>query len=123
MLFRSQHACDEGQAQARIDVRARAAEADEVELVVADNGRGIAADMQSRVFEPFFTTRRMSGGSGLGLHIVHQIVTRQLGGSVTLESAPGRGARFLIRVPRVMHQAPDIGRMLGRLPEARRDEP
>ena len=117
-----QHAFDAGQPQARITLRARLAEGDELELEVADNGRGIAPELQARVFEPFVTTRRMFGGSGLGLHIVNQIVTRQLGGAVTLESAPGAGTRFGIRVPRVARHAPDIGRILVRLPEPPRDE-
>ncbi len=118
-----QHAFDPARADARVELRARRVDGDEVLLEVGDNGRGIAADLQARVFEPFFTTRRGLGGSGLGLHIVNQIVTRQLGGAIGLESAPGAGTRFRIRVPLAARHAPDIGRILVRLPEPRRDEP
>ncbi len=117
-----QHAFEAGGGDARLLLRARLADGDELELEVADNGCGIAPERQARVFEPFFTTRRMFGGSGLGLHIVNQIVTRQLGGSITLESVPGAGTRFVIRMPRIARHAPDIGRILVPLPDERRDE-
>ncbi len=61
-------------------------------IEVADGGRGIAAQDLPRIFEPFFTTRRNRGGTGLGLHIVHQIVTEVLGGTVTVRSQPAGGA-------------------------------
>lgn len=107
-----QHAFTPGRPGGRVELRAGLREGDEVELVFADNGRGIEASVQARVFEPFFTTRRTSGGSGLGLHIVNQIVTRQLDGNITLESTAGTGARFVLRFPRVARRAPDIGRIL-----------
>ena len=117
-----QHAFAPGQAGARVELRAHRVEPDELLLEVADNGCGIAAELHARVFEPFFTTRRGLGGSGLGLHIVNQIVTRQLGGAITLESAPGKGTRFRIVAPLAARHAPDIGRILVRPPEPRRDE-
>ena len=117
-----QHAFASGQAGARVELRAHRVEPDELLLEVADNGCGIAAELHARVFEPFFTTRRGLGGSGLGLHIVNQIVTRQLGGAITLESAPGKGTRFRIVAPLAARHAPDIGRILVRPPEPRRDE-
>jgi signal transduction histidine kinase len=70
-----------------------------VELRVHDNGRGIPADMQGRVFDPFFTTRRNQGGTGLGLHIVHNLVHNTLGGTIAMESHIGAGTTFLIRIP------------------------
>ena len=117
-----QHAFAPGQAGSRVELRAHRVEPDELLLEVADNGCGIAAELHARVFEPFFTTRRGLGGSGLGLHIVNQIVTRQLGGAITLESAPGKGTRFRIVAPLAARHAPDIGRILVRPPEPRRDE-
>lgn len=117
-----QHAFEPGQANARIELRSRHADIGELLLEVADNGRGIAAELHARVFEPFFTTRRGLGGSGLGLHIVNQIVTRQLGGAITLESAPGAGTRLRIRAPLAARHAPDIGLILVRPPEVRRDD-
>ena len=69
-----------------------------VEIEVADTGRGIAPEILARVFEPFFTTRREHGGSGLGLSTVHGIV-RQSGGFVVAESIVGIGTRMRIWLP------------------------
>jgi signal transduction histidine kinase len=59
----------------------------------------MSEEVQRRAFEPFFTTRRNRGGTGLGLHIVYNLVTLRLGGSLRLESQPGHGAVFRIRLP------------------------
>ncbi len=75
--------------------------ADRVTLVYTDDGRGIAPEVQGRVFEPFFTTSRDKGGSGLGLNIVYTLVTRTLRGQIGLDSAPGAGVTFTLRFPRV----------------------
>lgn len=72
-----------------------------INLSVADDGVGIPPEHLSHVFEPFFTTRRKEGGSGLGLHIVHNLITRRLGGDIRVESEPGRGTTFTIRLHRV----------------------
>jgi len=90
----------------RLLIRAVADGPAHVRIEVADDGRGIHADDLSRIFEPFFTTRRNRGGTGLGLHIVHQIVTEVLGGSIEVHSqvrtAGGEGGtRFVVRLPRV----------------------
>lgn len=74
----------------------------EVEVVFADNGRGIPRELHEKVFEPFFTTNRGGGGTGLGLNIVYTIVTRTLRGRITLDSEPGWGTRFTLRFPRVL---------------------
>ncbi len=71
----------------------------EIEIDYRDNGRGMTDDVRRRAFEPFFTTRRGQGGSGLGLHIVYNLVTQVLRGKVELESSPGRGVRFRLRLP------------------------
>ncbi|HLH96767.1 MAG TPA: HAMP domain-containing sensor histidine kinase [Xanthobacteraceae bacterium] len=72
---------------------------EEVEIEFADDGVGMSEDVQRRAFEPFFTTRRNRGGTGLGLHIVYNLVTLRLGGSLRLESHPGHGSVFRIRLP------------------------
>jgi signal transduction histidine kinase len=72
-------------------------EPDQVEILVDDSGRGVPPEIRERIFEPFFTTK--AEGSGLGLPIVHAIVT-QHGGTITAEDAPEGGARFALRVPR-----------------------
>jgi len=68
-------------------------------LTYSDDGCGIAPEMQDRIFEPFFTTARAKGSTGLGLHIVFNIVTGTLGGTVTCCSAPGQGTSFQVRMP------------------------
>jgi len=87
--------------QGRITISARALTADIVELEVADDGVGIPSDILPKIFDPFFTTRRGSGGSGLGLHIVYNLVTGTLRGTITVTSVPGEGTRFTLRFPRV----------------------
>ncbi len=71
------------------------------ELVIrySDDGRGIPADIVSKVFDPFFTTNRQGGGSGLGMHIVYNLVTHQLGGIIQCESVVGEGTTFIIAIP------------------------
>ena len=72
---------------------------DHVEVAFVDNGQGMTDDVKRRAFDPFFTTARGRGGTGLGLHIVHNIVTNQLGGRIAIASEPGRGVRFRIVLP------------------------
>ena len=84
-----------------IRMRAQAADGDEIILYYEDDGRGIPADLHDKIFEPFFTTRRGFGGSGLGLHLVYNIVTIRLNGSIEVTSRKGGGTRFVIRLPRV----------------------
>ncbi len=74
-----------------------------VRLVYGDDGKGIAAKHRARVFDPFFTTRRGGGGSGLGLHIVYNLATGPLGGTVVLlDQSPGTA--FALTFP---ERAPD----------------
>lgn len=86
--------------QGVITIAAHELDDDTVELSVSDDGRGIAADVLPKIFDPFFTTRRGSGGSGLGLHIVYNLVTGRLHGSIAVTSAMGEGSRFTLRFPR-----------------------
>ena len=65
---------------------------------VIDNGVGIPPEIQSRIFEAFFTTKPVGEGTGLGLDIVQRIVAQQHGGKVDVESAPGRTV-FTVRLP------------------------
>jgi two-component system sensor histidine kinase HydH len=69
-----------------------------VAVMIEDTGPGVPAAGRDRIFEPFYTTK--ASGSGLGLSIVHAIVS-QHGGTISVESAPGGGARFLLRLPRL----------------------
>ena len=79
------HGCPPG-GPGRIRLSARADGPARVRIDVAHDGQGIAAADLPRIFEPFFTTRRNRGGTGLGLHIVHQIVTEVLGGRIEVHS-------------------------------------
>jgi signal transduction histidine kinase len=65
----------------------------------SDDGCGIPANDQEKIFDPFFTTARDRGGSGLGLHIVHNIVTQNLQGTIRCESATGLGTKFILNLP------------------------
>ena len=69
-----------------------------VRLSVQDQGQGIEAQTIDRIFDPFFTTKSMGAGTGLGLSLVHGIVT-DLGGGIEVVSAPGAGTRFIIYIP------------------------
>jgi signal transduction histidine kinase len=80
-------------------IRILAAErGDEVEILVSDDGPGIAAEIIPRIFDPFFTTKDVGAGSGLGLSIVHGIVDRH-GGRIEVESRIGEGTTFRIVLP------------------------
>ena len=70
-----------------------------------DNGRGMPEDIRRRVFDPFFTTRRGQGGSGLGLHIAWNLATQLLGGSISCESEVGKGSSFYVRIPMQVKKA------------------
>lgn len=72
---------------------------DGVKLVIADDGIGIPEENQARIFDPFFTTKLGAGGNGLGMHIVHNIVTGMLGGKIKLESEVGVGTSFTLFLP------------------------
>lgn len=89
-----------GGAAGKVDIKAQASGADHVEVLYCDNGCGMTPDIRRRAFDPFFTTRRDEGGTGLGLHIVYSIVTSRLGGQIHLESEPDKGTRVRMILPR-----------------------
>jgi len=95
----------EGRDSGELSISARALDAQQFELVVADDGLGMSEEVRRRAFDPFFTTKMGRGGTGLGLNIVYNIITDILGGHVELHSEPGRGSRFVFRLPRV---APEL---------------
>ena len=82
-------------------ITAREAGDDFVEVVYSDDGVGMTEDVRRHAFDPFFTTRRDKGGTGLGLNIVHNIIINRLGGRIDLMSEVGKGTRFHIMLPRV----------------------
>ena len=72
-----------------------------VEISINDNGNGIPEAIQNRIFDPMFTTRMGRGGMGLGLSVVHNIVTRKLGGRIQVHAVQPHGASFVVTVPLV----------------------
>jgi signal transduction histidine kinase len=80
-------------------IKARRLGIEQVEITFADDGSGMAEEVQRHVFDPFFTTRRAQGSTGLGLYIVHNLVTQQLGGRITLVSALGKGTTICMTLP------------------------
>jgi signal transduction histidine kinase len=73
---------------------------DYINITYRDNGKGINEDIKGKLFEPFFTTKRGDGGSGLGLHLVYNLVTQGLGGKIQVESNIVKGVCFIIDIPR-----------------------
>ena len=69
------------------------------QLLIHDDGVGMTDDVLHHIFDPFFTTKFGQGGSGLGMHIVHGIVTKLLGGGVVVDSVAGQGACFTVTLP------------------------
>ena len=70
-----------------------------VEITVEDNGPGIPEAVRAKIFEPFFTTKPTGSGTGLGLSLSHDIITKGHGGSLTVDSSVGHGTTFTIRLP------------------------
>ncbi|WP_345055310.1 tetratricopeptide repeat-containing sensor histidine kinase [Hymenobacter glaciei] len=71
----------------------------EVEVRIRDNGTGMPADVQARVFQPFFTTKPVGEGTGLGLSLSYDIVTTGHGGTLRVESREGEGTEFILTLP------------------------
>ena len=116
-----QHAF-EAAAGGSIAIAVEASGEHEVTIRYEDDGRGIPAAHRTLVFDPFFTTRRGAGGSGLGLYLVYNIVTRKLGGSIRVEErAGGRGVAFVIRLPRLARPGPEAVHVMRAPP--RKDTP
>ncbi len=92
------HGFDDG-ASGNLTVQVTKYDVNDVELIYEDDGRGVPPEHRARIFDPFFTTRRGSSCTGLGLHIVFNLVHARLGGSVQICESDGGGARFILRFP------------------------
>ena len=93
------NAADAMKGQGRITITSRAApQRDEVIITFTDTGSGISPELRDKIFEPFFTTKPPGKGTGLGLSIVYGVIQRH-GGSIEVESPPGGGTTFIIRLP------------------------
>ena len=88
--------------EGQININVRLADGEECKSLIirySDNGAGMSEDVVQNIFEPFFTTNRQSGGTGLGLHIVFNLVTHKLNGTIRCESTLGQGTTFFIEIP------------------------
>lgn len=83
----------------RITIQTQLLTADRLEILIADNAKGIPAEIQPRLFDPFFTTKPVGKGTGMGLSISYQIITEKHGGTLQCISAPGQGTQFRIEIP------------------------
>ena len=70
-----------------------------VVLSFSDNGKGMESKVARKIFQPFYTTKRGHAGSGLGLHIIYNIVTQRLNGNISVESAVDKGTTFTVSFP------------------------
>lgn len=107
LLFNSlKHGFAAGELSGTITVTA-ALEGPDVVIHYSDSGQGMDEEVRSKIFEPFYTTARGTGGSGLGLFICYNLVTAALKGSINCDSEPGAGSRFDIRFPMILESEPD----------------
>ncbi|MBA2733358.1 MAG: HAMP domain-containing histidine kinase [Acidobacteria bacterium] len=89
----------EGEEGGVLEIRVETAAPHRVRVIIKDNGCGIADGDRAHIFDPFFTTKMGHGGTGLGLHIVHNIVYDLLGGTITVRSTPQSGSEFELLLP------------------------
>jgi signal transduction histidine kinase len=101
------HAFADG-ASGAITVRIQSDGPAHASILFRDNGKGMDEATRKRAFDPFFTTTRGTGGTGLGLHIAYSAITQQLGGTISLDSDPKTGTSFRIHLPRVAPHPDDL---------------
>ena len=82
---------------------------DRVEITIRDNGTGIAPDVKEKIFNPFFTTKPAGEGTGLGLSISHDVIVKQHGGSIEVDTQPGTFTEFRIILPRTAATIAKLG--------------
>jgi signal transduction histidine kinase len=83
----------------KIDIIIESVDESKVSIEFKDNGKGIPEHLCKRIFDPFVTTKRGRGGSGLGMHLVYNLVTQALNGSISVLSEAGQGIQFRILFP------------------------
>lgn len=87
------------QAKGHIRIVVKAIDDSHLEFIYSDNGKGLTAEQMEKLFDPFFTTKRQQGGSGLGTHIIRNLVTQTLHGSITASSELGKGLTYRFVIP------------------------
>ncbi|WP_256080848.1 GAF domain-containing sensor histidine kinase [Massilia sp. YIM B04103] len=98
------HGFEEGQSGS-IKISGKS-DGEHIQFDYSDDGIGMDSSLLGQLFDPFFTTKRGSGGSGLGAHILYNLVTGPLGGTVKVVSAPGMGLHYHLRFPRDQRKKP-----------------
>jgi signal transduction histidine kinase len=88
-----------GSTNSWIKIVTRIKSAEQIEILIADNGPGIPDEVKSRLFDPFFTTKPVGKGTGLGLSISYSIIVEKHGGKLDVTSTPGKGTEFRISIP------------------------
>jgi signal transduction histidine kinase len=83
---------------------------DKIEIRIRDNGVGIPAEVKARMFNPFFTTKPAGEGTGLGLSLSFDIVVKQHGGTIDVDTEPGEFTEFIVILPREPREAEGVGR-------------
>lgn len=91
----------EGSTGGRIDIRITDLNHDLIQLDYLDNGKGMDTAALAKLFAPFYTTKQNQGGSGLGTHIVYNLVTQTLKGDIKVNSEIGKGLEYVITLPKV----------------------
>jgi signal transduction histidine kinase len=105
------HAFDQWDGERKLILSYEVYKQNKVRILFQDSGRGIPPDVLPKIFDPFFTTKRGQGGSGLGLHIVFNIIKQKLKGDIFCESVVGKGATFTILLPQYLtvEEAKNLG--------------
>ncbi len=98
MMNSFHHGFEDGQLPGSITITISKVEPN-LHIEYIDTGKGMNQEVLEKIFEPFFTTRRGRGGSGLGMYLCYNLVTSQLHGTISCQSAPGQGVRFVIDYP------------------------
>ncbi|MFZ1198250.1 MAG: ATP-binding protein [Pseudolabrys sp.] len=80
---------------------------DKVEISIRDNGTGIPPQVKDKIFNPFFTTKPAGEGTGLGLSISHDIIVKQHGGSIEIDTEPGQFTEIRVILPRALAPLPE----------------
>jgi len=81
-----------------------------VEIRIRNNGTGIPPDVKEKMFDPFFTTKPAGEGTGLGLSISHDIIVKQHGGSIEVDTRPGGFTEISVTLPRAVIAVPEAGK-------------
>ena len=92
------HGFEDGQA-GKIDVAINEDSNKTLIVNISDNGQGMSNEVLENVFEPFYTTKRINGNVGLGLHIVYTAITQSLRGEIHISSNVGKGTNITLKIP------------------------